>query len=138
MRQGKEVTRSVTLGRLEDSEKKNASLETGKESGTSDAVVQKALGMSFAGLSAETKRKYQIKDSVAAGVVVTDVEPNSAAAEKQIKVGEVIVEINQDTVKTPAEVAAKMAALKDGGKKSALLLIANAQGEVRFVALALP
>ena len=31
-----------------------------------------------------------------------------------------------------------MAALKSGGKKSALLLVANGQGEVRFVALGLP
>jgi serine protease Do len=31
-----------------------------------------------------------------------------------------------------------MQATKGGGKKSALLLVANGQGEVRFVALALP
>ena len=48
------------------------------------------------------------------------------------------VEINQQAIKEPADVAKKMQALKSGGKKSALLLIANGRGEVRFVALALP
>ena len=44
-----------------------------------------------------------------------------------------IVEINQEAVRAPGDVARRVQALKDGGKKSALLLVANAQGEVRFV-----
>jgi len=40
-------------------------------------------------------------------------------------------------VKTPGDVVAKLQALKGSGKKLALLLVANPQGDVRFVAVAL-
>ena len=64
--------------------------------------------------------------------------PDSSAAEKHVQSGDVIVEINQEPVKDPADLSKKIEALKSGGKKSALLLVANGQGEVRFVALGLP
>ena len=44
--------------------------------------------------------------------------------------GEVIVEVNQEPVTTPADVTKKIDALKSEGRKSALLLVANPQGEV--------
>ena len=48
-----------------------------------------------------------------------------------------IVEINQEAVSAPADIALKVKAMKDAGKQSALLLVANGQGDVRFVALSL-
>lgn len=44
-----------------------------------------------------------------------------------------IVEINQKPIAKPADVQDAIKALKKDGKKSALLLVANASGEVRFV-----
>ncbi len=141
MRQGKELTKTVKLGRLEDSEKaKKASLETGKGEQKNQMIetpVQKALGMEFSGLNESTRLKFAIKESVMSGVVVTNVDPDSAAADKHIQPGEVVIEINQEPVKDPADISTKLKSLKDDGKKLALLLIANPQGEVRFVALAL-
>jgi serine protease Do len=140
LRQGKEIIKKIRLGRLEDNEKQ-ASLSTKggpPEKTQATGPVGKALGMEFSGLTEDLRQKFAIKPSVASGVVVTAVDPDSAAAEKRIQPGEVIVEINQEQIKDPAEIAKKMAALKTAGKKSALLLVANGQGEVRFVALALP
>jgi serine protease Do len=139
MRQGKELTKTVKLGRLEDNEKL-ASLETKApeaNKATPPTPVEKAFGMEFSSLSSAARQKFSIGESVAAGVVVTDVDPESPAAEKNIQPGEVILEINQIPVKDPSDVSNKIKALKDSGKKSALFLIANAQGEVRFVALAM-
>ncbi len=140
VRQGKELTKTVKLGRLEDSEKK---AEVQSAAATLDkslppTPVQKALGMAFADLNDTSRLKFSIKGSIASGVVVTDVDPDSPAADKHIQPGEVIEEINQDPVKSPADIAKKLQALKNDGKKLALLLIANPQGEVRFVAVALP
>ena len=143
IRGGKEVTRSVTLGRLEETEKRtlaSAKSDTAPGGSTKPAELpaQKALGMSFSSLNAALRQQYAIRDSVSAGVVVSAVEPNSAAAEKRIVPGEVIVEIDQDPMRAPADVPRKLQAIKDGGKHSALLLVANVQGEVRFVALNVP
>ncbi len=136
-RDGKDVTLSVKLGRLEDGEKQ-ASLETSKNDankGPAASPVQKALGLEFSGLTDELRKKYSIRESVKSGVVVTSVDPRSSAADKRIQPGEVIVEINQEPVTQPGDVAKKLKALKDSGKKSALLLVSGLQGEVHFVAL---
>ena len=137
-RQGQSKT--IKLGRLEDGEKKVAlTVKRGEAGKTQTAVpVEKALGMEVSSLTDDVRQKFSIKPSIASGVVITGVDPTSAAAEKHIQPGEVIMEINQEPIKEPSDVSKKMQTLKTGGKKSALLLIANGQGEVRFVALALP
>ena len=65
------------------------------------------------------------------------VEPNSPAAEKGLRAGDVIEEVNQQAVEKPADVSSAIDTLKKAGKKSALLLVGNGAGDVRFVALAL-
>jgi serine protease Do len=136
MRDGKQTPLKVTLGRLEDGEKQ-ASLDKKSmtdESRPGRSVVQKALGMEFASLDPDVRKKFSIKESVK-GVVVTSVDANSPASDKRIVPGDTIVEINQEPVAKPADIAARTKALKDQGRKSALLLVANAAGDVRFVAL---
>ncbi|MGD0635287.1 MAG: Do family serine endopeptidase [Beijerinckiaceae bacterium] len=137
MRHGHEVTTSVRLGLLENTEK-HAALEPEKAEAPAAPVeppAQMALGMTFSGLTSAARQKYAIANSVASGVVITGVAPSSAAASKKLQPGEVVVEINQEPVKQPEDAAQKIDALKAEGKTSALLLIANAQGEVRFVAV---
>ena len=138
MRKGKAMTKTIKLGRLEDGEQKIAAAEVktaepNKPPGP--AAVERALGMTFSGLTSEMRQKYTINDSVSSGVIISDVAPNSPAADKRLQAGEVLVEINQEPVSEPQAAAQKFQALKSNGKKSALLLVANAQGEVRFVAV---
>jgi len=137
MRKGKALSKMVRLSRLEDVTKV-ATKESGKppvEAPPTTTTAQGALGMTFSGLTNETRQKYTINDSVSSGVVISDVAPNSAAAEKRLQPGEVLVEINQEPVNEPAAAAERFKTLKGTGKKTALLLVANAQGEVRFVAV---
>ena len=138
-RQGKELTKTVKLGRLEDSEKKIAtqSAAATQDKSALPTPVQKAIGMTFSDLNDASRLKFSIKEEVATGVVVSDVDPDSAAADKHIQPGEVIEEINQDPVKNPADLTKKLQSLKKDGKKLALLLVATPQGEVRFVAVGL-
>ena len=84
----------------------------------------------------EARKSFKLKDSVK-GVVISAVEPNSPRGDKGLRPGDVIEEVNQQAVETPADVAKAIDALKKPGKKSALLLVANGAGDVRFVALAL-
>jgi serine protease Do len=97
IRKGEEQTVKVTLGRLEDSEQQ-AGLDDGGEdgSGLPDAVTTvDVLGMTLAELDDEGRQEFAIADDVE-GVVITAVDPDSAAAEKRIEPGDVIVEIAQD------------------------------------------
>ena len=137
IRKGKEEKKTVKLGRLEDDTKKEAALQPKKEAAPEDkSVVQKSLGLSLAGMSDNLRTRHKIKDSVK-GIVVTAVEANSAAAEKRVSVGDTIVEVAQEPVATPADLQKKLDQLKKDGRKSALFLISNPEGELRFIALAL-
>ncbi|OQW55271.1 MAG: serine protease [Proteobacteria bacterium SG_bin9] len=135
IRKGKEETKKVTLGRLEDGEKAiQASAKTTAPEPTEKLVTQKALGLDLAGLSKDLRTKYKIKDSVK-GVVVTGVDAGSDAQEKRLNAGDVIVEVAQEAVTNAADVKKRIDQLKKDGKKSVLLLVSNGEGEVRFVAL---
>ena len=109
-----------------------------KNEGTPEekSVVKKTLGLDLSNLTDDLRKRYKIKDSVK-GVVITAVEDGSAAADKRLAPGDVIVELGQEPVSNAADVQKKIDQFKKDGRKSALLLIANAEGEVRFVALAL-
>src|SRR5271168_3695546 len=75
VRNGQELTKTVTLGRLEDGEKKTALATEDNDALQPDAVA-KALGMEFSALSDEARKTFKIKGSVK-GVVVTSVDPAS-------------------------------------------------------------
>ena len=97
IRKGKEESRKVTLGRLEDNEKVQQAAAKTKEDPAEKPVTQKALGLDLAALSKDLRTKYKIKDSVK-GVIVTGVDGNSDAAEKRLSAGDVIVEVAQEAV----------------------------------------
>jgi serine protease Do len=133
VRKGQEQVINVTLGRLEDGERQasNTRRPGATESGP---AVRSAMGLDLAALNAETRRRFSIKDGVN-GVVVLRVDPNSNAATKRLQAGDVIVEVGQEKVSSPSEVAERVEKLKKDGRKSALFLVANAQGDLRFVAI---
>ncbi len=133
IRGGKEVTKTVTLGRLEDGEK-TVALATEKDDAPKMDAVAKALGMEFSALSDEARKTFKIKDSVK-GVIVTSVEPGSAAAERGLRPGDVIEEVNHQAVEHPGDIAKAVEGAKADAKKPALLLVSNGEGEVRFVAV---
>ena len=133
VRGGKELTKTIKLGRLEDGEKAIIQAAEGPEA----AAAQSTLGLELSKLSDELRAKYQIKDSVRSGVVITAVDPRSDAAERRLAPGEVVLEINQENVSDPADAVKKVKALKDAGKKTALFIVATGRGDTRFVALPL-
>ncbi|HXV30725.1 MAG TPA: DegQ family serine endoprotease [Sinorhizobium sp.] len=142
IREGKEQTVRVTLGRLEDGERLAKALTEAQpngESGTpSEPPAAKlpasdvVLGMKLAVLDAERRKAFGIVEDVE-GVVVTEVQPNSPAAERRLEAGDVIVELGQEAMGTPEDVTARVKQLKADGRRNALLMIANKTGELRFV-----
>jgi serine protease Do len=133
IRKGAEETHKVTLGRLEDTDKIQAAAKT-KDEPADKPVTQKALGLDLASLSKDLRTRYKIKDSVK-GVVITGVDGTSDAAEKRLSAGDVIVEVAQEAVANAGDIKKRVDQLKKDGKKSVLLLVSNADGELRFVAL---
>jgi serine protease Do len=133
IRKGQEETHKVTLGRLDDGDKAVQAAAKTQEP-AEKPVTQKALGLDLATLSKDLRGRYKIKDSVK-GVIITNVDSASDAADKRLSAGDVIVEVAQEAVSNAGDVKKRVDQLKKDGKKSVLLLVSNADGELRFVAL---
>ncbi len=132
---GAQETLTVKLGRLEDADKATTTADAStpdKSTPKPPPVITGPLGLGLADLSPSLRTQYGIKDGVT-GVIVTDVAAGSAAAEKRLQAGDVIVEVSQEPVKSPDDVAARLDVLKKAGHKSVLLLLANKDGDLRFV-----
>jgi serine protease Do len=136
MRKGKEETKTVKLGQLKDDAKPVPVAINRDAAPQTPPVVKKALGLDLANLSDDLRKRFKIKDSIK-GVVITGIDQGSAAADKRLNAGDVIVEIAQEAVTSTEAVQKRLDDLKKDGRKSALLLVANAEGELRFVALSL-
>jgi serine protease Do len=98
--------------------------------------VKRALGIDLAALTDDLRKKFKIRDTVK-GIVILGIESDSPAADKRLNPGDVIVEIAQEPVSTGEDFQAKVDRLKKEGRRTALLLVAGADGELRFVALSL-
>jgi serine protease Do len=137
IRKGKEETKTVRLGRLEDGEKPApASVKKDNAPAESKPVVKRTLGLDLANLTDDLRKKYKVKESLK-GAIVTSVEPGSAAAEKRLNEGTIILEIEREQVATAADVEARVEQLKKAGKQTALLLVATPDGDTQFVAVPL-
>ncbi|MBB4953270.1 serine protease Do [Agrobacterium vitis] len=140
-RDGQRQTLTVKLARLPD-EKATEAKETEQEDpNAGDATEQDdattaILGMTLATLDDEKRAANSIAESVE-GLLITDVEKDSPADQKGLKVGEVIVEVAQEFVDTPEALMEKITKLKSDGRRSAYLMVANPRGDLRFVSVPL-
>jgi serine protease Do len=138
IRKGKEETHTIKIGRLEDGEKLAAADAKKNAAPEQKSVVQKTLGLELSSLSDDLRKKFKVRDNVK-GVLVTAVDPNvaSSATDKRLSPGDVIVEVQYEAVGNPSDLQTRLDALKAQGKKVAVLLVSNGDGETRFVALSL-
>ena len=93
------------------------------------------LGVSLSALDADARAKYHLGADVK-GVVVTDVNPDSPAGARNFRPGDVIVEMQNQAVRSPDDVMRRVDADEKAGKKVELMLV-NRGGTLTFVALRL-
>ena len=136
LRNGKEQAAKVTVERLDEAEKQASSAKPAPQQQQPAADRPgRLLGLDLAPLTDELRKRFRIKESVK-GVVITAVDRDSSASEKGIQAGQVLVEVEQQPVSALADVQRRLDAVKKDGRKSVLLLVANAEGEPRFVVVA--
>lgn len=86
-------------------------------------------GVTVSDLDGQARQQFDIPGNLRSGVIITDVQPDSGAAEAGLKPGDVILEINRHPVKT-AEEAVKLTENTDSKKT---LLRVWRDGGSRFV-----
>jgi serine protease Do len=149
LRGGKPMTLKVTVARLEEeASKEPPSGDSPDESQPNDQQgnaepgpqnppkeeSKTVLGMTLEVLTPELRGKYGIADKVE-GVLVTNVDPKGEGAKHGVQNVDVIVEISNEKVVSPSDVENRIKGVRDSGHKSALLLLADAKGDIRFVAV---
>jgi serine protease Do len=132
-RKKKEIPLKVQVGELIESDQVASATPGPGNAPSAPGGSVTELGSQLSAVNPQLREKFGLADD-AQGVVVTDVSGTSPAAEKGIKPGDIIVEVSQEEVKTPADVAAKIKAARDAKRKSVLLLV-DQKGDLRFVAV---
>ena len=125
-RNGREEVLSMTLGELP--KERQASAETNKSHDQQGTSLPR-LGLSLAPAADVSGAGNQ-------GVVVTQVDPDGAAAAHGFKTGDVILDVGGKVVNAPADVRRAMNDAKSGGRRTVLMRVKSEQG-TRFVAMPL-
>lgn len=129
LRGGKSETLLVTLGRRELAEGEAVPAAVSKP----QEVEKELLGMTVTPLTGTLATEMGLSAG-STGLVVKDIGEESAAYDKGLRMGDLIVEAGQQPVASIEDLEARIAEAKDGGRKSVLLLIRRG-AEPRFVAL---
>jgi serine protease Do len=130
LRRGKAKTLTIKVAQLEDQKAAAKSTQPKKLPAIEKMQV---LGLDLTVLTPEMRDHFKVGADVT-GVLISDVSPSSTAADKGIRPGDVIIEVAQVPVKTPKDVAARVAAEKKAGRKSVLIRLSTGGG-ASFVAL---
>ena len=134
-RDGREETLTVTLGELPN-EAQQANAPAQQQAPRGDRPVElSGLGLRVQGVTAELRERFRLR-AEQRGVVVVEVLPNTPGAEREIRPGDVIVEVQQERVTTPQELTERIERLRRQNRATALFLIESQNGQ-RFVPLRL-
>ena len=134
-RDGKQVTLTATVGELPEDPKEVLASATAPEKPAPSMTALSGLGMSVAPLTSDRRSKFSI-GAEQKGVVVTDVTPGTAAADRGLKPGDVIVEVQQEAVNSPDDVLRRIDSVRKANRQSVLMLVQNSDG-LRWVPLSL-
>jgi serine protease Do len=129
LREGNQQELSATLDEF-DTETAAASNpnQPNKEAGPNSEQSGK-LGLNLQPVTPQIAKQLELTETD--GLVVTDVDPNGAAAEEGVARGDVIVEINKKSVKTLEDV---QTALNNSADKPILLLI-NRKNQTTYITI---
>ena len=132
-RNGKPQTVQVVVAEMPDDEKPAVALEGPRKPPPSTIVDLGSLGMKVAPISDDLRQRFKL-DGKQKGVVITDLSADGIAAGRGLKLGDVIVEVQQQSVAVPADITKHLADARVQGKKSVLLLV-QAKDGMRWVPL---
>jgi len=128
LHKGQDKTINLTLGTLPNTVEAKADSNNDNGSGTRGTDVPK-LGLTVAPANS-------VAGAGKEGVVVTEVDPKSAAAERGFKEGDVILEVAGKTVASPNDVREAISSAKNDNKNVVLMRVKSG-GQSRFVAIPL-
>ena len=136
IRDGKRLTVTAVVGERPPEDQLTASEGgEGDDSGTPAPNAQstrETIGLALQPLTPDVARQLGVQTTLR-GVVVSQVDPNSDAAQEGIQRGDIILTINQRPVVSVADAAAAVDAARKAGRGTALLFIQRGNGTPRYI-----
>jgi serine protease Do len=133
LRKGRKSTLRITVQKLADDSKPDKPVKAAPPPRGKSPLAR--LGLTLGQLDGTSRAKFKVGGNVK-GVLVAGVDPSGAAAEKNVRPGDVIVEISGQAVTSPDQIAKRLDADIKAGKKVELFLI-NRGGDLTYVGLRL-
>lgn len=133
-RNGKRLTTNVTLGELDESDEyADAKKAMPKKDMPKEVKTKEIGGLELATINEAMRKKYRLPKELS-GVLVVNVKPNSKMAKQNIRIGDIIVQVNgKETVSIP-QVEASFNAAKKAGREFALVRMIRDKAEL-FITL---
>lgn len=129
LRKGQKRSVKVIVGRLNEDDV--AAADSSSEPAPGERQL---IGLKLAPLTDELRQKFGLAARVQ-GVVITEVEPLSPAAERNLQPGDVIIEVADQAVSSVEDIVGRIDSVRKTGRRQILLRVENAKGEFRAVAL---
>jgi len=129
MHKGEDKVINLTLGQLPNSIEAKADADSGDKGGATRGIEVPKLGLTVAPANS-------VAGAGKDGVVVTEVDPKSAAAERGFKEGDVILEVAGKSVTNAKDIREAINAARSDNKNSVLMRVKSG-GSSRFVAVPL-
>ena len=125
-RKGKEITLHVTVGEYEEAAKsgKMDEFDVTKRPGFTDTET---FGLTLGPITESAQNKLHLSPHIK-GALVIKVEPGSAGDDAGIIPGEIITEINQQSIQKPQDVSDIIKQAKKNGRKNVMLLVIGKGG----------
>ncbi|MDQ2804110.1 MAG: DegQ family serine endoprotease [Pseudomonadota bacterium] len=132
-RDGKQVTLQAVLAEKPD-DVQPAVAKSPAPSAPQPAQIS-GLGLTLAPMDQAARDKYHL-NADQKGVVITDVAPTGPGADRGLKPGDVITEVQQGEVTTPADVQSRVDTVRKEDRRTVLMLVQRPDG-LRWVPLPL-
>jgi serine protease Do len=110
---------------------KDISRKGEEEPAASEEISTALAGIEVGDLTSDLSRRYGLSKADK-GVLITRIEPGSTAAESGLREGDLVVEINRQTVKSVKDYNRLVSKV---GKQDTILLLVNRQGRSTYFAL---
>jgi serine protease Do len=122
LRSGAERTVKLKLGTLPDEQEARADDDNS------------GRGPELSGLGIEVLPASEVRGAGKEGIIVTDLDPSGAAAQKGLRRGDVIVEAGGQPVSSSRDLAAALETARKDGRRSVLLRVKSVDG-AKFIAV---
>ena len=130
-RNKKIITKTIVLGRLEDTEEFKKKSKSKKVEKKKDTLL-KSLGAKVRNITDQDIASRKLKSDIS-GVIVQEIQADGALSDTPIQVGDIIVGLKNEKVKNVSDFEDKLKKIIKSGNASILLTILDSKNRSRYV-----